>query len=300
MKVVVTGGTGFIGRRLCARLLAKGRDVVVLSRGAARQTLPKEIQIVPWQSGVSGWEAAVDGADGIVNLAGESVAQRWTAGAKARIVSSRLEAVAALAGAIATAGKKPAVVVNASAVGYYGSRGDEELGESAPPGDDFLARTCVAWEAAAARLAAPGLRVVRVRIGTVLSAEGGALAKMLPAFQLFAGGPVGGGAQWMSWIHRDDLVDLLVLALEDGRLEGALNATAPEPVRNREFAAALGKAVHRPAIAPVPAAAVKLLFGEMATVVLEGQRAVPTKALALGYAFRFPRLPEALADAVRR
>jgi uncharacterized protein (TIGR01777 family) len=142
--------------------------------------------------------------------------------------------------------------------------------------------------------------VVRVRIGTVLSAEGGALAKMLPAFKAFVGGPVGAGAQWMSWIHRDDLADLLVFALEDGRVDGPVNGTAPGPARNRDFAAALGKALHRPAVAPVPAAAVKLLFGEMATLVLEGQRVVPAKALGLGFAFRFPRLPEALADAVRR
>jgi uncharacterized protein (TIGR01777 family) len=190
--------------------------------------------------------------------------------------------------------------VNASAVGYYGARGDEELDESSPPGDDFLARTCVAWEEAAARLARPGLRVVRVRIGTVLSAEGGALGKLLPVFKLFAGGPVGGGRQWMSWIHRDDLADLLVFALEDGAAEGPLNGTAPSPARNREFAAALGAALHRPAVAPVPAAVVRLLFGEMATVVLEGQRVVPRKALSRGFVFRFPRLPEALADAVRR
>jgi len=300
MQVVVTGGTGFIGRRLGARLLEKGHDVVVLSRGGARPALPAGIRVVSWQTGAPGWEAAVDGADGIVNLAGEGIAQRWTAGAKARIVSSRLEAVAALADALGRARRKPSVVVNASAVGYYGSRDDEVLDESAPPGDGFLARTCVAWEEAAARLAGPGLRVVRVRIGTVLAAEGGALAKMLPAFRAFAGGPIGGGAQWMSWIHRDDLVDLLVFALEDGRTDGPLNGTAPNPARNREFSSALGRAVHRPAIAPVPAAAVKLLFGEMAAVVLEGQRVVPAKALSLGFAFRFPRLAEALADAVRR
>ncbi len=300
MRVVVTGGTGFVGRRLGARLLEKGHDVVVLSRGGVRPGLPVGLRVVPWQTGAPGWETEVDGADGVVNLAGENIAQRWTSRAKARIVSSRLEAVAALREALEKAGKKPRVVVNASAVGYYGSRGDEELEESEPPGDDFLARTCVAWEEAAARLAGPGLRVVRVRTGTVLSAEGGALAKLLPVFRAFAGGPLGGGAQWMSWIHRDDLVDLLLFALEDGRVDGPLNGTAPNPVRNREFAAALGKALHRPAIAPAPAAAVKLLFGEMATVVLEGQRVVPAKALSLGFAFRFPRLPEALQDAVRR
>jgi uncharacterized protein (TIGR01777 family) len=300
MRVVVTGGTGFIGRRLGARLLERGHEVVVLSRGGPRPGLPSGIRVVLWQTGAPGWEAAVDGADGIVNLAGENVARRWTAAAKARIVSSRLDAVAALAGAIAKARKTPSVLVNASAVGYYGSRGDEELDETARPGDGFLARTCIAWEDAANRLAGPGLRVVRVRIGTVLSAEGGALGKMLPAFKAFAGGPIGSGTQWMSWIHRDDLVDLLLVALEDGRAAGPLNGTSPNPARNRDFAAALGKALHRPAIAAVPASAVKLLLGEMATVVLEGQRAVPAGARALGFEFRFPRLAEALAEAVRR
>ncbi|HSB35934.1 MAG TPA: TIGR01777 family oxidoreductase, partial [Thermoanaerobaculia bacterium] len=284
--------------RLCTRLGEKGHDVVVLSRGAGEGRRLAGVRVLPWGTGVPGWEAAIDGADAIVNLAGESVAQRWTGEAKRRILASRLEAIARLAGAIRTAAKRPAVLVNASAVGFYGARGDEELSESAPPGDDFLARTCVEWERAAEGLEELGLRVVRVRIGAVLSAEGGALAKMIPVFRAFAGGPVGRGSQWMSWIHRDDLVELLGFALENQTVSGALNGTAPEPARNRDFAKALGRALQRPAIAPAPAVAVRLLFGEMATVVLDGQRVVPKKALALGFRFRFPHLDEALADAV--
>ena len=299
MRVVVTGGTGFIGRRLCARLGGKGHEVAVLSRGADGGRRLPGVPVLSWGPDIPGWEAAIDGADAIVNLAGESVSQRWTGEAKRRILESRLEAVALLAGAIRKAAKRPAVLVNASAVGFYGARGDEELSESAPPGDDFLARTCVEWEGAAAGLEALGLRVVRVRIGVVLSAEGGALAKMIPVFRAFAGGPVGRGSQWMSWIHRDDLVELIGFALEKQAVSGALNGTAPEPARNREFAHALGKALQRPAIAPAPAAAVRLLFGEMATLVLDGQRVMPEKALALGFRFRFPHLEEALADAVR-
>jgi hypothetical protein len=190
--------------------------------------------------------------------------------------------------------------VNASAVGYYGPRGDEEVGEDAPPGADFLARTCLKWEAAAKIAEALSVRVVRVRIGVVLAPDGGALAKMLPAFRSFAGGPVGSGEQWMPWIHRDDLVDLLAFALENEAVTGVLNGAAPNPVRNRDFASALGRALRRPAVVPAPAVAVKLLFGEMATIVLDGQRVVPRRTQALGFNFRFPDLDAALADLLPR
>ncbi len=298
MNVAVTGGTGFLGRRVVARLLEAGHEAVVLSRGKTRAALPPGVRVVPWPEGSSGWEGAVEGAGAIVNLAGASVSQRWTAAAKGEIEKSRVEGTRRLVGAIAAGATRPAVLVNASAVGYYGARGDEELTEDAPPGDDFLARTCKKWEEAAAEAEAFGVRVVRIRIGLVLAADGGALAKMLPAFRAFAGGPAGSGAQWMSWIHRDDLVELVLFALETAAVSGPLNGTAPTPVRNRDFASALGRALRRPAVVPVPAPALRLLFGEMATLVLEGQRAIPSRALALGFRFRFPELGDALRDLV--
>ena len=297
MRVVVAGGTGFIGRRLVVRLREMGDEVVVLSRGTGAPGLPPEVRIVPWAKGTA-WESAVDGMDGIVNLVGENVVQRWTAPAKDRILRSRLDAIAKLSAAIDGAKRRPAVLVSASAVGFYGAHGDEELTEEAAPGDDFLARTCVAWEGAARTLETLDVRVVRVRIGVVLAKDGGALAKMLPAFRAFAGGPVGSGEQWMSWIHRDDLVDLTVFALENPAASGILNGTAPNPVRNRDFASALGRVLHRPAIVPAPAAAVRLVFGEMATVILDGQRVTPKRVLDLGFRFRFPDLDAALHDAL--
>ncbi len=295
MRVVVAGGTGFIGRRLVGRLAASGHEVSVLTRQPRAAGLPPSARLVPWGEGTA-WQSAVDGADGIVNLAGESVARRWTATVKKRILESRLDAVAMLSAAVDRASRRPRVLVNASAVGYYGPREDEELTEEAPPGEDFLARTCVAWEEAARALQARGLRVVRLRIGTVLATDGGALAKMLPPFRAFAGGPLGSGSQWMSWIHREDLVDLVLFALATPAAEGALNATAPAPVRNGDFARALGRALGRPALLPAPAAVLKLLLGEMATLVLDGQRVVPRRAGELGFRFRFPELPAALRD----
>jgi len=203
-----------------------------------------------------------------------------------------------LKGAFEKAKTRPGVLVNASAVGYYGPRGDDVANEDSPPGDAFLARTCVAWEEAARSVEALGIRVVRVRIGIVLGEEGGALAKMLPPFRAFVGGPLGSGTQWMSWIHRDDLVSLLVLALENETVSGALNATAPAPVTMRTFATALGRVLHRPAFVPAPAAVLRLALGEMSTLVLDGQRVLPERALAAGFRFRHPDLEAALRDAV--
>jgi hypothetical protein len=277
MRIVVTGGTGFIGRALAVRLRAGGDDVLVPPRGDV---------------------SAIDGAGAVVNLAGEPIAQRWTAGTKRKIEESRTEGTRRLVAAIAAAKVRPSVLVSASAVGYYGARGDEELDEEAPPGDDFLARLCVRWEEAASAAASLGVRVVRIRTGVVLAVDGGALAKMLPAFRALAGGPVGTGRQWMSWIHRDDLVSLVLFALGNPEARGALNGTAPAPVRNAEFASALGLALHRPAVVPAPAPVLRLVFGEMATILLEGQRVVPKRALALGFSFRHPDLPSALAAAL--
>jgi uncharacterized protein (TIGR01777 family) len=297
MRVIVTGGTGFIGSELCENLVAKGHEVVLFTRDASRsrdQIHPK-VRVVSWAPGAA-WESWVDGAGAIVNLAGENIAQRWTKAAKQRIVASRVDAAARLSAAIEKAAVKPSVLVNAAAVGYYGPHGDETLDEDSPPGTDFLATTCVAWEEAASRAEPLGVRVVLIRTGVVLGREGGALAKMLPPFKAFAGGPIGSGDQWMSWIHRDDLVALFVFAIENQEARGPLNGTAPNPVTMKEFAKALGRALHRPSFLPVPAPAVRLLLGEMATVALDGQRVVPKKAEGLGFKFRFTEVDAALRD----
>lgn len=298
MRVVLAGATGFIGTKLCTNLLAAGHEVTALTRTPARRQtgLPEGVRLAGWPEAVQ----AVDGSDALVNLAGENVAQRWSAAAKERIVASRLRAVEALHDAVARSGatRRPSVLVNASAVGYYGSHADEELDEESPPGDDFLAGLCVAWEAAARRLEELGLRVVRLRIGLVLG-RGGALAKMLPPFKAFAGGPLGSGRQWVSWIHLDDLVGLILWALADPRVSGPLNATAPAPVRMRELATALGKALSRPSLVPVPAFVLKAVLGEMSGMLLDGQRVLPRRAQELGFPFRHRDVLGALHDLTR-
>jgi len=296
MKIVVTGGTGFLGRALVATLRERGRDVVVVTRNPTSARIPAGARAISW----SDLPATVDGADAVVNLAGESIAQRWTSAGKARISASRALAAEQVGEALRAARKRPAVLVNASAVGFYGDRGDEELTESSEPGSGFLAETTVAWEEAARRAAPEGIRLVLPRIGIVLGEEGGALSKMLLPFRLGLGGPLGSGRQWMSWIHRDDLVALIVATFEDPRFEGPVNATAPSPVTMREFAATLGRVLHRPAFAPAPAFAIRAAMGEMASLVLDGQRVLPAKARALDFRFRFERLEPALRDILHR
>ncbi|HTS02913.1 MAG TPA: TIGR01777 family oxidoreductase [Thermoanaerobaculia bacterium] len=299
MRVIVTGGTGFIGPGLCERLVARGHDVIALTRDASRSRdhVHPKVRVASWAEGAA-WEGFVDGAGALVNLAGETIAQRWTAAARRRIAESRLNATSRLKTAAEKAAQKPGVLVNASAVGYYGPRGDEILDESAAAGDGFLAKVCVDGEEAARSLEPLGVRVARLRTGVVLGAGGGALAKMLPPFRAFLGGPLGSGAQWMSWIHTADLVELYVLAVENPAVSGPLNATAPNPVTMREFATALGRALHRPSFVKVPAAAIRLALGDMASVVLEGARVVPKKALDNGFTFRFTDVFAALRDVV--
>jgi uncharacterized protein (TIGR01777 family) len=282
MRIAVTGATGLIGSRLATALKARGDEVTGISLRAG-----------PPSSG------AFAGADAVVHLAGEPVAQRWTKDARERILSSRTEGTRALVEAIGAADPRPRALVSASAVGYYGSRGDERLDEDAAPGDDFLAGVCVAWEREANVAADHGVRVVTVRTGVVLDKSGGALEKMLPPFKLGIGGPVAGGRQYLPWIHIDDLVRIYVAAIDNDTWSGPVNASAPEPVTNAEFSKALGRALHRPAFAPVPAFAIRALYGDMAEIVTEGQRAMPRRALELGYAFAHPDLDEALTDALR-
>lgn len=273
VKVAITGASGFIGRRLASALAKSGHEV----RG------------VSTRGGVRAGDFA--GCDAVVHLAGEPVAQRWTRTVRERIRSSRVEGTRAVVDAMA--GSKAAVLVSASAIGYYGSRGDEVLTESSAPGDDFLGRVAVEWEREADRFAG---RVVKLRISAVLGRDGGALQKMLLPFRLGAGGRIGDGKQWMSWIHLDDLVALIIFALENSRVAGALNASAPEPVTNAAFTRELARALHRPAIFPVPKLVLRMLFGEMSEIVVASQRVIPRAALDAGFSFRFPVLGAALRD----
>jgi len=278
-----------IGSRLAASLAARGDEVVALGRSTG------------WDP-VSGPapDAVLAGADAVVHLAGENIAQRWTAGAKERISKSRGTGTSNLVAGIAAADPRPRVLVCANAVGYYGDRGDERLTEDSGAGGDWLAGVCIEWEQEALRAGAHGVRVCVLRSGVVLDRHGGALAKMLPPFVAGIGGPVAGGRQFMSWIHLEDLVALYTAAIDDARYSGPFNAVAPRAVRNGEFSHALGRALHRPSFAPVPALALRALYGEMAAIITASQNVAPARAGELGFAHRHPELDEALADALSR
>jgi len=295
MKIVVTGATGFIGARLVRNLLQAGHGVHALGR--------KRSADLPAAAGFSEWRAtqaepppeSLATADAIVHLAGEPVAQRWTPEVKQRIRGSRVDGTRNLVTALAKQSVRPKVLVCASAIGYYGSRGDEVLTETSSPGSDFLAQVVVDWEQAAAKAEALGIRVVSLRFGVVLGKDGGALAKMLPPFRLGLGGRLASGEQWMSWILVDDVVAMIRFALDDPGVRGSMNATAPQPVTNIEFTRELAAALHRPAIFPAPRLALKLLFGEMAEVILGSQRAIPRAAQSAGFRFQYRELRPALS-----
>ena len=293
MKVTITGASGLIGSRLVERLRARGDEVTTLSRNPSS---PGAVRWLPEQEPAP--VAALSGHDAVIHLAGENVAQRWSDDAKQRIRASRELGTRNLVAGIEAAEERPRVLVSSSAVGYYGPHGDERLDEDTPPGDDFLAEICVIWEREAQRAAELGLRVVCVRTGVVLDKGGGALEKMLPFFKLGVGGPVAGGDQYMPWIHVDDVVGIYLAALDGDDWQGPVNASAPEPVTNKAFSKALGRALHRPAFAPVPGLAVHVLYGEMAEIVTKGQRVVPRRAQEHGYAFAHPDLDEALRAAL--
>jgi uncharacterized protein len=299
MRVTLTGATGRIGTKLVHALRERGDEVTVLSRNADRARDALGVEAVAWdpEAGPAPAEALA-GRDGVIHLACEDVAQRWTGAVKERILRSRELGTRNLVAGLRAAEPRPGALVSSSAVGWYGPHGDEVLTEAAPAGDDFLAQVCVAWEREAAAAEELGVRVVRVRTGVVLDKEGGALAKMLPFFKLGGGGPVAGGGQYMSWIHVDDLAAVYLAALDGGDWSGPVNATAPEPVTNKAFSKALGRALHRPAVAPVPGLAVKALYGEMAQIVVNGQRVVPERTRALGFRFAHPDLDEALRSAL--
>ena len=294
MHIVVAGGSGFLGRALIARLKTDGHRVAILTR---KPRLGRTEDIAWNPDGLAGpWAAAIDGADAVVNLAGEGIAdRRWNEERKRTLQSSRVLSTRSLVTAIRQAQRPPAVLVSGSAVGYYGPHGGEVVSEATPPGSDFLAALCVEWEREAEQASAT-TRVALIRTGLVLDAAGGALGRMLTPFRLGAGGPLGDGRQFMPWIHRDDWIGLVLWAIAAADARGAFNGTAPTPVTNAEFSRALGTALRRPAIVPMPGFALRILLGEFAGSILTGQRAVPARAEEMGYGFRFRTLGPALKD----
>jgi NAD dependent epimerase/dehydratase family enzyme len=325
-RVIVTGATGLIGKQLCFQLAAKGYEVVVCSRNpeSARRMVPEAAEHVAWAAAEDGpWASAIDGAYAVINLAGANLfGKRWNEAYKREIRDSRVIGTRGLVNAMAKAQHKPAVFISGSAVGYYGFRDDTKLDESAAPGDDFLARMCVQWEQEATRAEELGIRTVLIRSGIVLSkpdgalpinlrgaswsrpgivldTRHGALPLMALPFRFFVGGPILPGNQWFSWIHIDDEVGLIRLTLENEQARGPINATAPEPQTNREFSKTLGKVIGRPAWLPVPGFALKLMLGELAGMVTQGQRVVPQQAQKLGYPFKYPTSDEALRDLLK-
>jgi uncharacterized protein (TIGR01777 family) len=299
MKILMTGATGLIGRALCQKLKSENHTIVGLSRSPEKSAQLAVDELLKWDSLSHLPLAYLQGVDAVVHLAGEPVAEgRWTDERKKRIRESRIVSTRNLVEAMRAAAAKPAVFVCGSAVGFYGDRDDEILDERSPAGKGFLAEVCKAWEAEAHRARESGIRVVEVRTGVVFARGGGALKKILPPFKLGAGGPLGSGGQWFPWIHLDDIVGLFKFALTTPTLNEPINGTAPEVVTNAEFTKQLGKVLHRPAFLAVPAFALRLLFGEMAVVLLASQRAVPKAALTAGYQFIYPSLTPALENIV--
>ena len=297
MKITISGASGLIGRRLLKTLIAEGHTLQVLSRHAGTN-MPNNVAVFVWDPPKREPLEVLRDSDAVIHLAGEPIAQRWTDEVKRRIRESRVAGTTNLVNALAKLPHRPKTLVCASAIGYYGSRGDELLTESSAPGSDYVAEVCVAWEKAAQTAEAFGVRVVRIRTGVVLDAKGGALAKMLPPFKMGVGGKVASGQQWMSWIHAEDLAGIYSWALA-GPVSGAVNGVAPNPVTNADFTKALASTLKRPAIFPVPAFGLKVLFGEMSGILLGSQRVLPKAAEAGGYRFRFPEIGAALADALR-
>ena len=304
MRVAVTGATGNIGSALVRELLGRGDEVVALTRDplSAREKLGEGISAVRWENPAAepAPADALSGCDGVVHLLGEPVDQRWSDEAKERIRNSRVFGTRYLVAALREADPRPGVLVSQSATGWYGAHGDEPLDESEPAADDFLARVVRDWEGEARAAEELGVRVALMRTGVVLTGTGGALGRMITPFKLGVGGPIAGGDQYVPWVHIDDVVGAMICALEDGRLRGPVNLTAPEPATNKQLSKALGRVLRRPAFMPVPAFGVKLMYGEMSSVVTTGARVVPARLAELGYRFRRPDLEDALRAATGR
>jgi uncharacterized protein len=304
MNVVVTGGTGFIGRALCLALSWKGHRVTVLTRKgrAASQRLGISITTVDWNGRASGaWEESLEGADAVINLAGAPLADaRWTAARKRLITESRVQLTRRLVDAMSRRSVKPRVLISASGIGFYGPSDDRVLSEAAPHGEGFLAHLCIAWEAEARRASEFGTRVVLLRTGMVLERDGGALPKMLFPFRLYLGGPIMPGTQWVSWIHRNDHIGLIEWAMTTPAVSGPINFVAPEPEQMQAFCATIGRVLQRPSWLPVPETLLSLALGELGTVMTTGQRVQPQKALAGGYVFQYPSLEPALRAILKK
>lgn len=306
MKVAISGATGFVGSRLVERLNQEGVIVLVLTRNVdfAQKIFPSmrfpNVEIIAYTPNVSGsWQDALSGCDAVVNLAGEPIGEgRWTPERKQEILNSRQLGTQKIVEAIAKSNPKPSVLVNASAIGYYGTSETATFDENSPSGNDFLAQVCQAWEAEATKVIDAGVRLVILRFGIVLG-TGGALGKMITPFKLFAGGPIGSGRQWFSWIHVDDIVNLILQTLNKPELQGVYNATAPNPVRMSELSQTMGQVMNRPSWLPVPSFAIEALLGDGAIVVLEGQKVEPKKTLEAGFEYLYPNLKPALAQIIK-
>jgi uncharacterized protein (TIGR01777 family) len=299
MNIILAGGSGFIGKALTARLLADGHSVTLLTRDPARVHVSgSALRVQQWDAATVGaWGASVDGADAVINLTGELISgKRWSPAQKELIRSSRISSTRAIVQAIGAATKKPSLLINASAVGYYGDVPSGDVPESFPAGRGFLAEVCQEWESSAYAAQAHGVRVVTPRLGVVLAPDGGALAKMLLPFRLFVGGPIGSGRQWFPWIHRDDVVAGILFLLRTPTVSGPVNFAGPEAVTMKEFCRALEAAMGRPSWAPVPAPILRIMLGEMAGMILGGQRVVPKKLSGAGYTFRYPTVGAALRE----
>ena len=302
-KIIITGATGFIGKKLSIRLTNEGNNVIVFTRNkeTAKRRLPGMTDYIEWNPmNISTWIDNVDGTDAIINLAGENLfANRWNNEHKKKIEQSRLITTRALVNAIYHSKNKPQVFISASAIGYYGFTGDAEVTEGAKPVNDFLANVTQKWELETADVESLGVRRVILRIGMVLDNNEGALAKMLPAFRIFVGGPLGNGKQWFSWIHINDLVDMFLFALNNKNINGVYNATAPNPVKMKVFAKSIGKVMHRPSIFPVPEFALKIILGEGAKYITNGSKVLPLKILASGFKFKYENAEDALESLLK-
>lgn len=296
MKILITGGTGFVGTQLTSRFIREGNEVTILTRSLKRSgEAPRGISYLqgdPTQKG--SWQEAIENYDAIINLAGASIFERWTEEHKRAIRESRITTTRNIVEGMSSDRGKQMTLFSTSAVGYYGFHGDEEITEESPPGTDWLAKVAVEWEGEALKARAKGARVVITRFGIVLGEKGGALGQMIPLFKKFIGGPIGSGKQWFSWVHINDLAEAFVFLMKHPEISGSVNVCAPNPVRNKDLAKALGKALHRPSFMPAPGFMIKRVLGEFGSVILEGQRVIPRRLLENGFVFQYPDIEKAL------